>query len=409
MFIKDSKVQLYIEDNGVNSIVDDRHPYINGFSKDVIDQSNALYPRDDLRYHYGNANTMFGYVFKQIQEIPYDRYYYPIVVSATEITDIIDTLKIELHILNTIRNGQCKILLVSPYEGWSYKEFWKPLIQKIKTLLHLKDDSFVIMDGGYLKNLDVSLVTYNFWEEMRLDDFTQPGLDNVSNTRKHKFLCLNRRPSPHRIALATKMFEFKRKGILTVAKHGGFGDDFYKGMEQEFCKEFPELINDYGEKLLPAIPLTYDDGIYPDIENPNYDDKLEKFHQSYLNIITETYYKDDTLFLSEKIFKPMWHCQPFVVYGNPGTLVQLKKLGYKTFSNFIDESYDNESCAVKRLELLVDSIKDFINKPTDELTTIMEKMKPIFRHNLNNIDRRHGICIKLNLLNDLRNALYENK
>ena len=180
-------------------------------------------------------------------------------------------------------------------------------------------------------------------------------------------------------------------------------------MEQEFCKEFPELINDYGEKLLPAIPLTYDDGIYPDIENPNYDDKLEKFHQSYLNIITETYYKDDTLFLSEKIFKPMWHCQPFVVYGNPGTLVQLKKLGYKTFSNFIDESYDNESCAVKRLELLVDSIKDFINKPTDELTTIMEKMKPIFRHNLNNIDRRHGICIKLNLLNDLRNALYENK
>ena len=81
----------------------------------------------------------------------------------------------------------------------------------------------------------------------------------------------------------------------------------------------------------------------------------------------------------------MWHCQPFVVYGNPGTLVQLKKLGYKTFSNFIDESYDNESCAVKRLELLVDSIKDFINKPTDELT---KDLLPILHHNLAHAAKR---------------------
>ena len=409
MFIRDSKVQIYIENNGVNSVVPDREPFINGLSKSVLENSGALYPRDDFRYHYGNANTIFSFIFKIIQDIPYDRFYYPVVVSLTPVVDIIENLKIDFRVLSAIRNGQCKILLVCPYEGWSYQEFWKPFIEKIKNLLRIKDDSFVIMDGGYLKNPDVNTVTYNFWEEMRLDSFTPAGLKSVDNIRKYKFICMNRRPSPHRMAIVTKLYDVKHHGILTMAEHGGFGKDFYKGMEQQFCKEFPELISDYSEKVVPKIPLTYDDGINPDIENPNYDDKLEKFHQSYLHIITETYYKNDTLFLSEKIFKPMWHCQPFVVFGNPGTLKQLRKLGYKTFDKFIDESYDIEEDNEKRLDILTASINEFIKKTPEELTKIMIQMKPIFDHNLNNIDRRHGICIKLNLLNDLRNALYENK
>ena len=408
-FIRDSKVQIYIENNGVNSVVPNRHPFVNGLDKDVLDESGALYPRNNPRYHYGNANTLFSFTFKVIQEIPYDRFYYPIVVSLTPVVDIIESLKINPMVTSAIRNGQCKILLVSPYEGWSYKEFWQPLIQKIKNVLRLTDNSFVIMDGGYLSNPDVINVTYNFWEENRLDGFVPEGLNSISKIRKHKFLCMNRRPSPHRMAMVTKLFDSKQQGILTMAEHGGFGHEFYKGMEQQFCEEFPKLIHEYSEKVIPKIPLTYDDGINPDLENPNYDDRLEKFHESYLQIITETYYKNDTLFLSEKIFKPMWHCQPFVVFGNPGTLKQLKKLGYKTFSKFIDESYDVEENNETRLNLLTDSIRRFIQKTPEELTKLMQEMKPIFDHNLNNIDRRHGICIKLTLLNDLRSALYENR
>lgn len=409
MLLRDAKVQIYIENNGVNSVVPNRKPFVNGFSESLLDESKVLYPRDDQRYHYGNASVVFGFVFKIIQDIPYDRFYYPIIFSLNSISTIIDKLEIESRILNSINKGQCKLLLVCPYEGWSFKKFWNPLLTQIKTKFNLTNENFVIMDGGYLKNPDVSTVTYNFWEEQRLDSFSQPALENIDALRRYKFICMNRRPSPHRMALVTKLFDYRQEGILTLAKHGGFGESYYKQFEQEFFKEFLELKNDYTENIFPKIPLVYNDGINPEVENPNYDDKIEKFHQSYLHIVTETHYDTDTLFLSEKIFKPMWHCQPFIVFGNPGTLKQLRKLGYKTFDEFIDESYDLEQDANKRLNMLTKSITDFISKSPDELTEIMKKMKYIFEHNLNNIDRRHGICIKFSLLNDLRNALYENR
>lgn len=409
MHVRDSKVQLYIENNGINSVVPNRKPFVNGFAESVLDGSNSLYLRDDQRYHYGNSNTAFGFVFKVIQDISHDRFYYPIIISLAPVINIIDKIELETRILESIKNEKCKLLLVSPYEGWSYKDFWKPLLEKIKAKFSLEDKNFVIMDGGYLKNLEVSNVTYNFWEESRLDNSFQSALKSIDNNRRYKFLCMNRRPSPHRMALATKLIDYQQDGILTLAKHGGFGEDFYKTVEQQFFEEFAMLKDEYIKKVFPNIPLTYNDGIDPDNENPNHDDKIEKFRQSYLHVITETYYKNDTLFLSEKIFKPIRHCQPFVVFGNPGTLEQLKILGYKTFDKFIDEQYDLETDFNKRLQMIADSIQSFISKSSEELTTIMKEMKPIFEHNLNNMDRRHRVCIKLNLLTDLRNALYKNK
>jgi hypothetical protein len=56
--------------------------------------------------------------------------------------------------------------------------------------------------------------------------------------------------------------------------------------------------------------------------------------------------------LSEKIFKPISNLQPFLVIGDYLTLAELKKLGFKTFSPFIDESYDNERDSYKRMELI---------------------------------------------------------
>ena len=38
--------------------------------------------------------------------------------------------------------------------------------------------------------------------------------------------------------------------------------------------------------------------------------------------------------------KSNWQNHPFIVYGNVGTLKELKRMGFRTFSPFIDESYD---------------------------------------------------------------------
>lgn len=41
---------------------------------------------------------------------------------------------------------------------------------------------------------------------------------------------------------------------------------------------------------------------------------------------------------------------PFIVYGSPFTLKSLRELGFKTFSPFIDESYDETISPFRRMQ-----------------------------------------------------------
>jgi hypothetical protein len=69
----------------------------------------------------------------------------------------------------------------------------------------------------------------------------------------------------------------------------------------------------------------------------------EHFENSYLNVILETHLDVDQsngVFLTEKTFKPIKNCQPFVIIGAANSIAQLKKMGYRTFDHVIDHSYD---------------------------------------------------------------------
>ena len=161
------------------------------------------------------------------------------------------------------------------------------------------------------------------------------------------------------------------------------------------------------------MPLTFDDGLNPEIDNPAANEwgKTEKYYSSYLYIVTETFFEgmaqgENTLFLSEKIFKPIIFLQPFVVFGCPGTINLLHKLGYKTFGDYIDESYDSIENDKHRLLKAVESVKEFINLPQDTLTQHMISMKSIFQHNYDLLKTNHDFNIFNNLKADLYNCLH---
>ena len=70
----------------------------------------------------------------------------------------------------------------------------------------------------------------------------------------------------------------------------------------------------------------------------------EHFTNSYFNIVFETFFDTDQsggAFLTEKTFKPIKHAQPFILVAPAGSLALLRKLGYKTFDNAIDNRYDS--------------------------------------------------------------------
>lgn len=76
-----------------------------------------------------------------------------------------------------------------------------------------------------------------------------------------------------------------------------------------------------------------------------YHHTVDKHHtNSYLNLILETHLDADQsggTFLTEKTFKPIKHSQLFLIVGPPGSVAQLRKMGYKTFDTWIDHGYDS--------------------------------------------------------------------
>ena len=73
--------------------------------------------------------------------------------------------------------------------------------------------------------------------------------------------------------------------------------------------------------------------------------------------------------------------KPFVVVAPPKTLEYFKSFGYQTFSDFWDESYDDELDHDKRLAKLLTLVNSILNKPIEELREMYKQMRPIVEHN----------------------------
>ena len=111
------------------------------------------------------------------------------------------------------------------------------------------------------------------------------------------------------------------------------------------------------------------------------------FEQSFLYIVTETisdnFYMNSNVpmdFMS-KMGRALYYPTPFVVVGNMGVLKRLQDMGFKTFSDFWDESYDNEPNLDDRLKKIKEILNYINNLEMDELVIIRNKMLPIFEHN----------------------------
>lgn len=88
-------------------------------------------------------------------------------------------------------------------------------------------------------------------------------------------------------------------------------------------------------------------------------------HKTLFQIVNETYqsnFNGTSLFYSEKTFRPMICMQPFVVYGQPGCNRYLKELGYQTYDDYFDLSFDDEPNDTLRYKLLLHVVSTLCKK-----------------------------------------------
>lgn len=220
------------------------------------------------------------------------------------------------------------------------------------------------------------------------DDHLEYKLANVIKD----YSCLNRVDRPHRRQLVA-MLEYYN--LLSNADYSHDNKNAYNptGTSQLLT------ITDWNSDLHPAfavkrikrllknvLPLVLDqsDTSFNTIHNFF----EETYLRTWFSVITETFFDDEienTFYLSEKIFKPMFAKHPFIIVGQPNAIKHLHTLGFKTFGKWWDESYSDIDDPIQRLDAICKLIDSLKQKTKEEWIKMYEDMQHVLEYNSNRL------------------------
>lgn len=288
------------------------------------------------------------------------------------------------------------------------------------------DSILVYIKNNNLKNVNVHTCDYDvdkyypcykdymnlITNDLFVKTYPLPGFDNnLSRNFSRKFLCFNWRFTFHRQYAAAFLVNkssyvswYFKSDLLNICKTPFV--DLYN-----WPTNYPDLystiiqginyININGPlnvdlKIADAVKITHPyfrmnnptGNTLEDIKNHvNYNNQIIKkiYNDIFVDIVTETRFAQPTANYSEKTYQPMLHMKPFILMSPPFTLKYLREEGYKTFSDFWDESYDLETDHEQRLIKIFRLIESLEKKSIEELQIMYDQMTDILVHNYSSV------------------------
>lgn len=202
---------------------------------------------------------------------------------------------------------------------------------------------------------------------------------NITNIKLYN--AFQKRTRPHRIWLFDSLY---KNGLLDDGINSMNAFAFHKGFYEG--RMLDQAVYDSYRHLLPMYPRNN----LKEIEKQGFEGPMGSLFESDLNhqatldtwisVISEASFAENTCFISEKTFKPIANRHPFILYGNKHSLRFLRDLGYKTFYEFIDESYDDLE-SWDRLNAIIKILKDIKVMPDEKKIDWFSSMKEILDHN----------------------------
>lgn len=245
---------------------------------------------------------------------------------------------------------------------------------------------------------------YANWAIYPLDTFSlgychlnRKSWDGLDMDINHKLNCFTYRWDQHRNLAVS--FIHRHFVDEPITHYHSTTDVLYK-YPFKHSKHWKDIIN--GRNALDRlIPLSVESGplqkvsmkdyINPAIDTINSisdnqaDGVKDYYSKSFVTLACETNYEYPWGQISEKVLDPMKQGSAVLLLAGPHSLELLKYWGLKTFSEFWDESYDEELDPIKRMDKVFDILLDIKDQSIKELIKIREHMKPILIHNRNHI------------------------
>lgn len=148
-----------------------------------------------------------------------------------------------------------------------------------------------------------------------------------------------------------------------------------------FLQTCPRTIPEDVEFIKTCAFTTYikQDHYYP-IQLPANLNILQFYNDIFVDVVHETFVRDEVFFGTEKSWRPILARRPFITMGGRNHLANLRRLGFRTFNDIWDEGYDEYGMQhrVREIAKLLEQISQW---PRSKLISTLEQMKPILDHN----------------------------
>lgn len=293
----------------------------------------------------------------------------------------IDEQFYKLHFYNLKKYTRRLACLFPRPRLYENSDYCEDLAKRIKKLSSL-DFKFIISEPWEsqstirerLNTLHIDHLDYAFWSGssswfwfIMYNRYKNKDLKFDHSKKIFDFFYLNKNSRIHRVKLFNRIMsnQLLDNSLFSFIE---------KGFRLDRQYELPWASNPYPYRGL-------DQDIY----------ELPYNHSAY-NIVSETHTHDE-IFMTEKIWKPIIAQQIFVVHGKQNYLKDLRELGFQTFGNIFDESYDEEADGDKRIEKIVELCK-WLKKQDHQ--KLYKQTESIRKHNLEHFFDRTALESTIN-------------
>jgi hypothetical protein len=311
------------------------------------------------------------------------------------------------------------LVIDDSYEGLCDEELLEKISQVCKSMPWVTQWR-ILSSNSKLKDTVVSENFIHFNIHLHLNHYDNIYVDDLewnTNTqlRQKKFLCVNRQERLHRLQIVDFLLENDlHKDTYLSCMLGEYSNLINKDKET-WSKDEKQLrrfldpsLNDYTltdaqRERLKVLPIELDV-----IESQHHAVKVNMptlepyFQQSYFSIITEGDYASDFRRLyTEKPLKCFAYGHPFILAGLPGSLNQMHKDGFITFSSVINESYDEEENDERRMSMIKKEILKLSKLDYNEMRLVYESLQEVLQHNFMTYKVLNSLPQPTQLANDI--------
>jgi hypothetical protein len=249
-------------------------------------------------------------------------------------------------------------------------------IEHILNFLNLNQDSCIIICREPISITGVTTFVFEaipMWCAALVEHFQEIKITN--EPLEKKFAAWYNRGTFFRLIIVKHLFD------------NYLEDSFISYQEKKIGMIYDHKLKDFfADEISWAqknTPINYDQP-FPTNGYPSLDyfcsSNRKPYGKYFVDIVAETDILS-TSWLTEKTVRNLFAGVPFISMGGHAVLEKIRSFGFKTFSPYIDESYDNVKNPYQRLENIKKEIDRIANMSYNQLNEIRQALIPILHHN----------------------------